>query len=105
MKKSKKPLTFAALVATGALTLTGCINPTEETEVDVYGPPPTEMVTESSKPEYTDPPLILDGEVAIDDSYYDENGNETTETTKPTKGPYDQEVCVYGPPPREVNED
>ena len=59
---------------------------------------------ESSKPEYTDPPLVLDGEVAIDDSYYDENGNETTEPTDSGFGPHENEVCVYGPPPRDKGE-
>lgn len=96
MKRSKKPLTFVALLAS-AVGLTGCIPPAEDPEVDVYGPPPTE-VTESSKPEYTDPPLILDGEVAIDDTYYDENGNEATEPTNSSFGPHDNEVSVYGPP-------
>lgn len=102
MKRSNKPLTFIALLAS-AIGLTGCVPPAEDPEVDVYGPPSTE-VTESSKPEYIDPPLVLDGEVAIDDSYYDENGNETTESTDSDFGPHSDEVCVYGPPPRNTGD-
>ena len=112
MKKSNRPLTFAALIAAGTMCLTGCNPPvqqTEDPEVDVYGPPP--LVTEESKPEYTDPPLVLDGEVAIDDDYYDENGafvdreqydengKRIDETTVPeSKNHTENEVCVYGPP-------
>jgi len=74
MKRSKKPLTFAAIAATiGALSLAveGC----------VYGPPPETNV-------YGPPP--------------DYTRNEETEETlasKPSKIHNDNEVCVYGPAP------
>ena len=73
MKRSKKPLTFAAIAGTiGALSLAveGCVyGPPPET--NVYGPPP----------DYT-------REETVD-----------TESSKPSKNPDDNEVCVYGPAP------
>ena len=73
MKRSKKPLTFAAIAGTiGALSLAveGCVyGPPPET--NVYGPPP----------DYT-------REETVD-----------TEASKPSKNPDDNEVWVYGPAP------
>lgn len=79
MKKPNKPLTFMALVATGAIGLTGCVPP--EPEVDVYGPPIDVTLEET-------PPLALEGDVAIYEP----------DETEPSKTTTDNEVCVYGPP-------
>lgn len=63
MKRSKKPLTFTALALAVGTTfgLVGCVPP-EAPEVDVYGPP---IDIQESKPEETEPPLSLEGDVAI----------------------------------------
>lgn len=82
MKKPNKPLTFMALVATGAIGLTGCVPP--EPEVDVYGPPIDVTLEET-------PPLTLEGDVAIYEP-------DETEPIKPEETTTDNEVCVYGPP-------
>ncbi|MBR3341454.1 MAG: hypothetical protein IKG30_07520 [Clostridiales bacterium] len=79
MKRSKKPLTFAAVVASiGALSLAveGCVyGPPQETrETNVYGPPPPEVTATEE----------------IDD----------TQPFKPSADPDEtNEVCVYGPAP------
>lgn len=92
MKKSKKPLTFASLLAAGALTLTGCVHPTptEETEVDVYGPPPDSTIEQNID--------IPESETSVSET--EESKQEVTEPTNTSLGPHDHEVCVYGPPPR-----
>ena len=75
MKRSKKPLTFAAIVASiGALSMAveGCVYgpPPETRETNVYGPPPDVIETEDTLP------------------------------FKPSGVPDDTfEVCVYGPAP------
>ncbi len=81
MKRSKKPLTFAAVVAgIGALSLAveGCVyGPPPMRETNVYGPPPDDyQITETV-----------------------ETAKETKDH-KPSAGPDDGiEVGVYGPPP------
>lgn len=75
MKRSNKPLTFAAVAATiGALSIAveGCVYGPPSEETCVYGPPPDDVV----------------------------NG-ETSDTlsSKPEKDPDEYEVCVYGPAP------
>ena len=79
MKRSKKPLTFAAVAASvGALSLAleGC----------VYGPPPEETCV------YGPPPDISE-----------ESTNETADTVGTKPGSDDNnEVGVYGPPPDET---
>ena len=76
MKRSKKPLTFAAVVAAvGALSLgvEGCVyGPPQET--NVYGPPPDDIITVET----------------VDDAHVSKPEN--------TSGDND-EVCVYGPAP------
>ena len=74
MKRSKKPLTFAAIAATiGALSLAveGCVYGPPQ-EANVYGPPP----------DYTK------NEETVD-----------TQASKPSKSKDDNEGCVYGPAP------
>ena len=81
MKRSKKPLTFAAIAASiGALSLAveACVyGPPNPRETNVYGPPPDTSITEET-----------------DDT------KETMPGTKP--GETSEEVCVYGPPPDET---
>ena len=77
MKRSKKPLTFAAVVASiGALSLAveGCVyGPPPERETNVYGPPPDVIETEETN---------------------------DTKPFKPSADPDEtNEVCVYGPAP------
>jgi hypothetical protein len=82
MKKPNKPLTFMALVATGAIGLTGCVPP--EPKAEMYGPP-TDITIEET------PPLSLAGDVAIYEP-------DETEPVKPEETTTENEVCVYGPP-------
>lgn len=88
MKKSKKPLTFAAVVATiGALSLAveGCVygppqEPTRET--NVYGPPPDDVIVTETVTEETEETILK------------------TEADKPSFDPEKEiETVVYGPPP------
>ena len=75
MKRSKKPLTFAAVAATiGALSMAveGCVYGPPPSEVNVYGPPPDDTISEQT---------------------------EDSLSSKPEKNPDGEEVCVYGPAP------
>ena len=80
MKRSKKPLTFAAIAASiGALSLAveACVyGPPNPRETNVYGPPPDTSITEET-----------------DDT---DDTKDTMPGTKP--GETSEEVCVYGPP-------
>ena len=82
MKRSKKPLTFAAIAASiGALSLAveACVyGPPNPRETNVYGPPPDETSIEQTEDETKD----------------------TLPGTKP--GETSEEACVYGPPPDET---
>lgn len=91
MKRSTKLLTFAALMAASTLSVSGCIHPTptEETEVDVYGPPPDSTIEQSID--------IPESETSVTT---EESKQEVTEPTDTSLGPHEHEVCVYGPPPR-----
>lgn len=87
MKRSKKPLTFAAVAASiGALSMAveGCVYgpPPPTHENNVYGPPP---------------------ETAIEET--DESTKETqkTQATKPANSETEPEICVYGPPPDDID--
>lgn len=107
MKRSKKPLTFAAIAAgIGAISLAveGCVyGPPPET--NVYGPPPDRpSVTETAsstrpyKPSESDPEIITGPSIGgnID-------GIETDVYGPPPDVPVDNpEQGVYGPPPDDV---
>lgn len=104
MKRSKKPLTFAAVVATiGALSLAveGCVYgpPAEPTrETNVYGPPPDAVVMTSSRTDETSK--------ETQDSKHSGNPiNETVVYGPPPDMPADgYEIDVYGPPPEDIDE-
>ncbi len=97
MKRSKKPLTFAAVAATiGALSLAveGCVYgpPAEPTrETNVYGPPPDSVrVTETADKTEAEP------------SFDPDKDYETVVYGPPPDYPVDgPEEDVYGPPPED----
>lgn len=82
MKRSKKPLTFAAIVAgIGALSLAveGCVYGPPPRETNVYGPPPDDIRITETETEET---------------------SKETKDSKPSADPGENpEVGVYGPPP------
>ena len=100
MKRSKKPLTFAAIAASiGALSLAveACVyGPPNPRETNVYGPPPDETSIEQTEDETKDTlPGTKPGETSEEACVYGPPPDETLD------GP---EVDVYGPPPGEYDE-
>ena len=90
MKRSKKPLTFVAVAASiGALSMAveGCVyGPPPTRETNVYGPPPETTIEET------------------DESTKETEETQKTEATKPSaNNETEPEVCVYGPPPDDVD--
>ena len=97
MKRSTKLLTFAALAAASTMGVTGCVDPFRN-EVDVYGPPPDSTIEQNMD--------ILESETSIVETSEttEESKQEITESTDKGLGPHENEVCVYGPPPRDKGE-
>ena len=100
MKRSKKPLTFAAIAAgIGALSMAveGCVYGPPIEETCVYGPPPdTEVTAEINNDE-----SVVTKKDADDDINNPEVGvyGPPPDITESIDGP---EVDVYGPAPDEV---
>ncbi len=98
MKRSKKPLTFAAVAASvGALSLAleGCVYGPPPEETCVYGPPPD--LTEETSEETSDT-------IGTKPGFNDDN-NEVGVYGPPPDETFDSnEVDVYGPPPEDMDE-
>lgn len=107
MKRSKKPLTYAALVAgIGALSMAveGCVYGPPQDEVCVYGPAPdTEVTSELEEDESTSSEENTVTTVSDTDETQSIGGSETSvnATTVPdeTQSIDGDEVDVYGPAP------
>lgn len=92
MKRSTKLLTFAALIATSTLSVSGCVDPISKIEEQcVYGPPPDSTIEQN----------IPASETSI---ATEESKQEVTESTNTSLGPHEHEVCVYSPPPRDTED-
>lgn len=99
MKRSTKILTFAALMAASTLSVSGCVDPISKIEEQcVYGPPPDSTIEQNMD--------ILASETSIAETSEttEESKQEITESTDKDFGPHENEVCVYGPPPRDKGE-
>ena len=94
MKRSTKLLTFVALAAASTMGVTGCVDPISKIEEQcVYGPPPDSTIEQNISANETS--------IAETSEITEESKQEITESTDESFGPHENEVCVYGPPPRD----
>lgn len=94
MKKLTKLLTFAALMTASTLSVSGCVDPISKIEEQcVYGPPPDSTIEQNISASETS--------IAETSEITEESKQEITESTDEGFGPHENEVCVYGPPPRD----
>jgi hypothetical protein len=99
MKRSKKPLTFTAIAAgIGALSIAveGCVYGPPQ-EVNVYGPPPSDVTTSAEVTDETD--------TTVSEKDPDNSNPEEVVYGPPSDTTVDNnEVDVYGPPPEDIND-